>query len=149
MNHFRVLLPVFLLSLLFHMLKGWAGCSGTHPLPQCLLVSISNRCCKLGLHLADWICLQDPFVRHALGFISDALSSPSQNSLCARRRSGRSGSGPGASSIMKRSWYLVGLLHAADHLPICCHICGVWLFYWPLWSSVLVKCIGSKFFLIS
>jgi len=55
MNHFRVLLSVFLLSLLFHMVKGWARCSGTLPLPQCSLVSISNRCCKLELHLAGWM----------------------------------------------------------------------------------------------
>lgn len=122
MNHFRVLLSAFLLSPLFHMLKGWAGCSGTHPLPQCSLVSISNRCCKLELHSAGWMRLQDLLVTHALGFssnalgyISDALSSPSQSSLCTRQRSGRSGSFPGASSVRKRSWYLVGLLHAADH----------------------------------
>lgn len=72
MNHFRVLLLVFLLSPLCHMFKGLAGCSGTHPLPQCSLVSISNRCCKLELHLAGWMCLQDLLVRHALGLTSNA-----------------------------------------------------------------------------
>lgn len=55
------------------------------------------------------------FSSDALGVVSGALSSSSQSSLCTRQRSGRSGSFPGASSIMKRSWYLVGLLHAADH----------------------------------
>lgn len=122
MNHFRVLLSVFLLSPLFHMLKGWAGCSGTHPLPRCSLVSVSNRCCKLELRLASWVRSRDLLVRHALGFssnalsfISDARSSLRQSSLCTRQRSRRSGSFPGASSVMKRSWYLVGLLHAAEH----------------------------------
>lgn len=75
-----------------------------------LSLHIQQASDKLELYLAGWMLLQGLLVRHtlgfssdALGFISNAFSSPNQSSLCTRQRSGRSVSFTGAANVMKKS----------------------------------------------